>query len=103
MKMRETTIEEIEQLKSEGKKFLLDFSGSWCSGCLNLKPKLEQISKDYTNVDFIYVDVDKHREYAINLGVKSLPTIMVYNGNELIDRSTGALDYSYYMNVLNGL
>lgn len=99
--MREITGEELEQLKKEGKKILLDLHGLWCGPCKMLIPKLTTMSTEYDNVEFVKMDVDKNQDYAIELGVRSVPTVIIYDGENVIDRSTGVKQDSYYKDILN--
>jgi len=101
--MEEINIEQLEQLKKEGKKILLDFYGVWCSPCRVLMPKLQEIKNNYDNIIFAKMDVDQNKEYAMSLGIRSVPTVMIFNGEKLVDRSSGVNDDSYYKNILNSL
>ena len=101
--MVEITGEQLEQLKKEGKNILLDLHGVWCQPCKMLMPKLEQIETQYENVVFVKMDVDKNQNYALEMGVRSVPTVMVYKGSELINRSQGVQQDTFYKDILNNL
>lgn len=101
--MREVTIDELKKIQSEGKKILADFKARWCVPCKTLIPKLEIMSNDYPNIEFVSIDVDDNMDAALDLGIRSVPTVIIYDGNKLIDRSQGAKPDSYYKEVLNKL
>jgi thioredoxin 1 len=101
--MKELNGEQVEQLKKEGKKIILDFYALWCGPCKTLIPRLESMSTEYDDVEFVKIDVDKNQEYAISLGIRSIPTVIIYNGDNLIDRSQGVQTESYYKDFLNNL
>jgi thioredoxin 1 len=101
--MIEITGEQLEQLKKEGKNILLDLHGLWCVPCKQLMPKLEQLESQYDNIVFVKMDVDKNRNYSLNLGIRSVPTVMIYNGEKLINRSQGVQLDTYYKDILNKL
>lgn len=101
--MKELNGEQVEQLKKEGKKIILDFYALWCGPCKTLIPRLESMSTEYDDIEFVKMDVDKNQEYAISLGIRSIPTVIIYNGDNLIDRSQGIQTESYYKNLLNNL
>jgi thioredoxin 1 len=61
------------------------------------------MSTEYDDVEFVKIDVDKNQEYAISLGIRSIPTVIIYNGDNLIDRSQGVQTESYYKDFLNSL
>jgi thioredoxin len=99
--MKEITKEQLDVLKSENKKILLDVYGTFCGPCKVLLPKLEKIETDYPDVTFIKMDIQKNMDFAQELGITSVPTIMIYDGENLIDRSNGAKPDSYYKEFLD--
>lgn len=101
--MKELNGEQVEQLKKEGKKIILDFYALWCGPCKTLTPRLESMSTEYDGVEFVKMDVDKNQEYALSLGIRSIPTVIIYNGDNIIDRSQGVQTENYYKNFLNNL
>jgi len=101
--MREITIDELKKLQSENKKILLDFYGVWCGPCKSLMPRLEKIKTEYTNIEFLKMDIDKNRDFIIELGISSVPTVMFFDGNKLINRSTGVQLESFYREILKNM
>jgi thioredoxin 1 len=101
--MVEINGEQLEQLKKEGKNILLDLHGLWCGPCKQLMPKLELLEKQYENVVFVKMDVDKNMDYALDMGVRSVPTILIYDGDKLINRSQGIQPDSFYKEILGNL
>lgn len=92
---------ELNQLQSSGKKILVDFYATWCGPCKMLMPRLELMSKKYPDVKFVKMDVDKNTDYAVKLGIRGVPTIMIFDGHNLIDRSSGLNSDNYYENFFN--
>lgn len=101
--MTEINGEKLEQLKKEGKKILLDLHGLWCGPCKQLIPRLENIEKDYSDVVFVKMDVDANRDYVLGLGIRSVPTVILFNGETMKDRFVGARDDRDYKDALNTL
>lgn len=101
--MTEINGEKLEQLKKEGKKILLDLHGLWCGPCKQLMPRLEIIEKDYNDVVFVKMDVDKNKEYALNLGIRSVPTVIIYDGELVKNKIIGAKDDKEYNEALNSI
>jgi thioredoxin 1 len=101
--MREITTQELKELQSQGKKILVDLKARWCGPCRTLIPRLDEMSKQYENVEFVAVDVDDNKEGCVELGIRSVPTVMIFDGDKLVDRSSGVNDDSYYKNILNNL
>jgi thioredoxin len=101
--MENVTSEKVKQLQSEGKKVLVDYWAKWCGPCKALIPRLESIEAQYPDVAFVKVDVDENMDSALDLGIRSVPTVIIYNGEKLINRSQGASAESFYKDILNKL
>lgn len=101
--MENVTSEKVKQLQLEGKKILVDYWAPWCGPCKTLIPRLESIESQYQDVTFLKVNVDENMDTALDLGIRSVPTVIIYNGDKLIDRSQGAQSEGFYKDVLNKL
>ena len=99
--MTEVLSEHVKDLQTKGEKLLVQFSASWCGPCKTLTPRLENIEEEYSNVTFLKIDVDKNMDTAIELEIRSVPTVLIYNGNKLVDRSSGVQPDTYYKKVLD--
>jgi thioredoxin-like negative regulator of GroEL len=64
-------------------------------------PKLESFESQFPGVKFVKVDIDKSRDYVMELGIRSVPTIMFYNGKETVDTSIGVKPDAHYKDILN--
>lgn len=79
-----------EVLRSE-KPVLVDFWAPWCGQCKMLAPVLEDIAAIYADKLIVAtVDADANPETAMNLGVLSLPTMVVFRSGKEIKRINGA-------------
>lgn len=101
--MENVTEEKVKQLKEEGKKILVDYWAQWCGPCKTLIPRLESLESEYPNVTFIKVDVDENMDSCIQLGIRSVPTVIIYDGETVIDRSQGVNHVTYYKSILDKL
>jgi thioredoxin len=101
--MENVTAEQVKELQSQGKKVLVDYWAKWCGPCRTLIPKLESFEAEYPNIVFVKIDVDSEQQHAMGVGIRSVPTVMIFNGDKLVDRSSGVNDDSYYKNILNSL
>jgi thioredoxin 1 len=94
--MKKITIEELKNLQKENRKIIVDFSASWCGPCKILLPTLEKISDEMTDVEVVKIDVDEQSEFISEYGIRGVPTVIIYNGEQQIDRSSGVKPPSYY-------
>lgn len=68
----------------EGQVLAIDFGATWCGPCQKFHPTFDEAAAKYSNVKFVYVDVDENPGAAEKYGVEAVPTIIVVNtkGNE---------------------
>ena len=69
---------------------LIDFYATWCGPCRMLTPILEQV--DF--VDVVKVDVDEARELAMQFKISVVPTLVLFNNGEMVDKKIGFMDYN---------
>ena len=101
--MEYVTAAQVAQLQSEGKKLLVQYTASWCNPCKQLTPRLYNLSNKYSDVTFVKVDVDENMDSARELLISTVPTVMIYNGETLVNRSTGANHDNVYSKILDAL
>ena len=71
---------------------LVDFWASWCGPCRTIGPILSEIAAEQADrVKIAKVNIDENQEYAGQLGVTSVPTMVVFKGGQPVDRLIGAL------------
>ncbi len=77
----------LEEIKNG--KVLVDFYATWCGPCKMMHPVIEELAKDYPELKIIKVDVDQHEDLAMNYGVMSIPTIILFENGEEKSKSIG--------------
>ena len=101
--MENITSEELKTLQSNGEAILVDYFAKWCGPCKSLMPRLAALQSDYPNIKFVSIDVDENMSHAVEAGIRSVPTVIFYKGEEQVNRSTGANPDAYYKDILNTL
>lgn len=101
--MKDITGSEVVTLQKEGKKILLDLWAPWCGPCRSLIPRLESLDSQYDNIDFVKLNVDENRDFAMAFGIRSVPTVIIFDGDKEITRITGAQPDQSYTTVLDNL
>lgn len=97
------TSQELQEMKSNGDKLLVDFYASWCGPCKMLIPRLELLETQYPDVKFVKLDVDQNRDFATKMGLRSVPTVQIFNGETLITTSSGVQPDNFYKDYLSKL
>ena len=70
---------------------LIDFWAEWCGPCKMVGPLVESIAVDYEGkAKVMKLDVDANPEVAGRYGIRSIPTLMVFKGGELVETAVGA-------------
>jgi thioredoxin 1 len=90
---------ESEVLQSET-PVLLDFWAEWCGPCKMIAPILTQIADEYKDrVQIAKLDVEENQSIAMQYGVRSIPTLMLFKNGVVEAQHVGMLSKEQ-LNVL---
>lgn len=76
------------QYEAPPERVLVDFWAAWCGPCRMLAPVLESLS-DRDDFKIVKVDVDAEPALAMQFGIESIPTLLVFRNGQLVNRSIG--------------
>lgn len=69
---------------------LVDFYADWCGPCRRLAPVLEDLAEKYEGrIKFVKIDSDSDQLWAGRLGVRGLPTLVVFQDGQPVAAETG--------------
>ena len=95
---------ELQEKINKGEKIILKLGATWCGPCKMLKPIFEKVANENTtDVQMYTLDVDLNREIAMSLGVRSVPTIKLFNAGEVIDTKVGIQSETQLNDMINTL
>jgi thioredoxin 1 len=87
--IQELTWQNFEQSILHGVT-LVDFDAPWCKPCQDQKPIIEALKKSYRGKAAVQsINIDDHRDIANNLGIQSIPTIIIYKSGKEMNRFIG--------------
>lgn len=81
-----------QEVLSSDKPVLVDFWAVWCGPCRAIAPVVEQLAEEYADRAKIgKLDVDNNPNIAATYGVRSIPTLLVFKGGEVVAQIVGAV------------
>lgn len=96
----------MEQVIQSDKPVLVDFWAEWCGPCKMLTPIIDELSEKYDGkAKVAKVDVDTNQQIAMQFGIRSIPTIMVFDKGQVVDTIIGVrpkADYEASLDKLTG-
>lgn len=87
---------------SEDRLVLADFFATWCQPCKMMHPVLEQVKVVLGDkIRILKVDVDKHGQTAVQYGIQSVPTLMLFRNGQILWRQSGIIPKPDLRAVIN--
>tara|TARA_R100000005_G_C4862247_1_gene123014 strand:- start:309 stop:554 length:246 start_codon:yes stop_codon:yes gene_type:complete len=64
------------------------FSAAWCGPCQTFKPTMKELASEGYNIEF--VDVDEQGDLATEFNIRSVPTTVIMENGQEVERLIGA-------------
>lgn len=92
----------FEQLQRESDKLIVvEVSAPHCSSCDTLRPVLHQLATEQNgNFDLVEIDMTEEPDLAIDLGIRSVPTVVLFKGDKLLEKIVGLKPKKLYVETI---
>ena len=81
---------------------LVDIWAPWCNTCISLSPIIDEISSEYFGkISVGKLNADENMEFVTELGVRNIPTLLLYKNGEVIDKLVGYIPKQKIINMIN--
>jgi thioredoxin 1 len=94
---------DVEVLQSEV-PVLVEFGATWCGPCKKQAPILEQVQAKYgAKVKVVTVDIDESPNSSSKYGIRSVPTLFIFNKSEKVHSTVGLTSLSNLVSAFEHL
>ncbi len=84
--------EKFNTLLNKNPLVILDIKAVWCMPCTEMKPIFRDLSRKYSEIKFISVDLDYSRWMGEKFDIDSIPSFLFFKNGELINKHIGFMD-----------
>lgn len=83
----------LSKLLTSDKPVLVKFWASWCRPCRTMTPEFSKAAKTFkSKVTFAELNVDEQKQVAQRYQIRSLPTMILFKKDKIINKSVGSLN-----------
>ena len=85
--------DEFLKIVKENELVIVDFWAPWCAPCLAMAPAFEAVARRFSGeAVFAKVNIDENMRMAMALGIRAIPTIIVFKKGKPVNARVGLMD-----------
>ena len=92
-----------EQKINEDKLTVVKYFANWCGPCKVLTPILEDVVKNYGDINVGEVNIDTNMALAQKDGIRGVPTVVFYKNGQVLDKMDGLQQALAYQAKIDSL
>jgi thioredoxin 1 len=79
---------------------VIKYFAVWCRPCSVLSPIIEDVVKNYSDINVGEVDIDVHTDLAVKDGIRGVPAVVFYKDGQIVERIVGMRPPNFYTEVI---
>lgn len=90
-----------QEVMQHNQLVLVDFWASWCAPCRAIAPHIESLAQSFAGkVKVGKMNVDEEANTPTNLGIRALPTILLFKNGQVVEQIVGAVSKDKLENAI---
>ena len=92
---------ELNRILENNSIVMINFSTQWCVPCKKMKPVIEDIQRNNSNIKVLFIDADINKELVTEYQINSVPTLIIFHNAKEVFRNVGIISKEELINQLN--
>lgn len=88
MQLASVNDENVKDFISSENLSVVMLGASWCGPCRSIKPAVQKISSENSDIKFAYCDIEDSINFVSSLGIKAVPTFAIFRNGQVLQVKT---------------